>query len=250
MSSIALNSHASQGVSGGVSDEKQIVILINRLVSNAKTQDLLDPSYSGDKLKNQIQHFDGRYEISFVAKGPIQISGTKANVPVHIIFITSIGSSNEEKFEEDRTLDFVLRDGHWYFANFNFLNLTPMEFLIEIGLLLISTIWLCGTWLKFNTLRKRRMEGSLCIYSRTEFSHVNPPNVQCGVSGAVERKTGLIGHIQGLFSDFIGHNQGLYSDFFHALNPFTWFRKETKEESEQAGRSTFSGLLRKLRYRF
>jgi hypothetical protein len=186
MSSFALNARAVQGVAGGVSDEKQIELLMNRLTSNEKAQDLLDPSFPKEKLNDQIQHFTGHYEISLVTRGPIQISGMMANVPVHIIFNTSIGSSNEEKFEGDRNIDFVLRDGHWYFANYNFLNLTPMEYLFDIGLLLIAVIWLCGTWLEFNSLRRQRMGGS-----------------------------------------FI---QGLFSDYFHALNPFTWLRKETKEE--------------------
>jgi hypothetical protein len=157
INSLALIAQIDQRVAVEISSEKQIELQMNRLVSNVNPQDLLDPLFPKVNLNDQIQHFKGQYKIALIKKGPIQISGTMANVPVHVIFNTSMGSSNEQKFEDERNIDFVLRDGHWYFANYNFLNLTPIEFLFDIGLLLIPAIWLCGTWLKFNRLRSSRI---------------------------------------------------------------------------------------------
>ena len=136
---------------------------MNRLVSNVNPQELLDPLFPKETLNNQIQHFEGQYEIKLIKNGPTKISDTMADVPVHVVFNSMIGSSNEHNFEEDRDLDFVLRDGHWYFANYNFLNPTPTESLVDIVLLLIAVIWLCVTWLKFNRLRSSRIGGQFFL---------------------------------------------------------------------------------------
>lgn len=158
--SLALIAQSGTGTAMNISAEKQIDLQINRLVANVNPKELLDPSFPKEKINDQLRHFTGQYEINVVRKGPIQISGSVADVPVHIIFNTSVGGSSEQRFECDRNLDFVLRGDQWYFANYNFLNLTPNEYLSDLGLFLIAIIWLCGTWIKFNKLRANRIGGA------------------------------------------------------------------------------------------
>ncbi|MGA2350174.1 MAG: hypothetical protein ABSF70_07070 [Terracidiphilus sp.] len=173
--SLALIAQIGQRAAITISDEKQIETQMNRLASNVNPQELLDPLFPKEKITDQIKHFTKHYEIALIPKGPIQISGMTANISAHIIYNTSIGTSNEEKFEDDRNLAFVLRDGRWYFANYNFLNLTPMEYLFDIGLLLIAVIWLCGAWLKFNKLRSRRIGGQYIFGLISDyFRAINP----------------------------------------------------------------------------
>jgi len=136
--------------------EQQIGLLMSRLSAHANPEELLDPSLSSERRQEQARYFANTYEISLVPEGPIQFTSQAAAVPARLTFKTSSATSNEEK-EYSTKLTFVLRDGQWYFASYDFLKTTVGGYLAFWAGLLVAVVWGGGAWLKLRSLRKRRM---------------------------------------------------------------------------------------------
>jgi len=100
---------------------QQIVGLLTSLSDHsASPADVLDPNLGpSDREKNLRRLSASRYVLSLVPSDGIPpITGGYASVPVRVHFDDGNGNS----LDANATVQFVERDGKWYFSNFHFLE--------------------------------------------------------------------------------------------------------------------------------
>jgi len=138
-----------------VADDQQISAIIGRLVAHENPQLLLDPKVTGEKRFEELSHFRSYYTIGLWPESEAKVSGKTATVPARLDFKSSSGNSSEE-IGHDVHLNFIKRDGQWYFADYDFLNLTAWEIIMFGAAIFLATAWMGGTVLKWRSLREHR----------------------------------------------------------------------------------------------
>jgi len=136
-------------------DTQQINALIHKLIAHEDPQQLLDPTVSEQRRIEELRHFANNYTITLTPEEVIQVSGQTATVPARLNFKSTSATSSEEK-EYSTHLNFVSRNGQWYFADYDFLN-TSVGAIFVFGMaMFLIAIWLGGTLLKWRSLREYR----------------------------------------------------------------------------------------------
>ena len=152
---VAMNACLARCQVSDLSDQQQIQALIQKLVTHVAAGELLDPSLPAVEREEQTRPFAISYEIKLDSKGPVQVSGTTARVPVRLTFENSSATSHEE-LQESVILNFVKRNCQWYFANYNFLKASPIEIVIFSCGMLIAATWAFFALRQWRVLREKR----------------------------------------------------------------------------------------------
>ena len=136
-------------------ETQKIDALLAEIHAHKDLKALLDPSLSYESRKEQSKHFAYDYKITLVREGAVQFSSQTATVPARLTFESSSATSHDEK-EYSTQLSFVLQNGQWYFANYDFLNTSVLEIFAFGAAMLLAGGWAAGTLIKWRLLRKQR----------------------------------------------------------------------------------------------
>lgn len=103
------------------SDVGQITRLMAGLSDHSKSPAAsLDPNLDVSERDKNLKYFNAsHYELNFIPTGPVHATAEGlASVTVRVHFI----DTNRNELDTDATVQFVKRNGEWYFANFAFLG--------------------------------------------------------------------------------------------------------------------------------
>jgi hypothetical protein len=106
------------------SDEAAIQALIASLEAHrAAPAELLDPDLERERRQKSLAAFrDKLYQVSFYEKSPLVFAdGTHASMDTRVHF-----RDGHSEATMTTTLNFVRRDGDWYFADYEFLGFPPV----------------------------------------------------------------------------------------------------------------------------
>jgi hypothetical protein len=135
--------YAGQACGQSSADQAAVENVAEALAQHTVTPDkALDPAIVGKQRSDTLSLFeDPNYELTFAPKGEAHTAPDgKLEWPVHLIF-----KSETKGLEEDETLEFVKRDGVWYFANYDFLKFPWLFWFFALAMLAYAVLTAVAT---------------------------------------------------------------------------------------------------------
>jgi hypothetical protein len=130
-----------------VTGQPQIDALLKKVIENDGVSQLLDPALPATERDKQLSLVPKTYYLSITADGPLELTGATARLPAKISISHSNGTGNLTSNSDFSTeINFVSRDGQWYFANYEFMHLATGDVVIllvfVVGVVyLLSFLW-------------------------------------------------------------------------------------------------------------
>jgi uncharacterized protein YchJ len=147
MLTYVLRSHSQEAPSP---DQAQIGALMRSLSSNDHPQSLLDPEMRSEERNRQLQTVSRPYTLRLIPNESIKVSGDSATVEARVEFQTT-----HSQLEQSARVNFVRRNGRWYFADFSFLQTSWVFIIGFIAGMLLAIGYASGVLWAFFSRRKQ-----------------------------------------------------------------------------------------------